>query len=72
MADARGHGSRTLRVSNTEFLGPRVGPDSLFLGFGFPYEPLETKKGLPFIPGLLLGLVLTPSYAALSSAYKQP
>ena len=38
-------------------LGPGVGPFSLLLGPGFPYNPLKTKKGTLFIPRLLPGLV---------------
>ena len=33
-------------------------PLFLFLRFGFPYNPLYTKKGNLFIPRLLLGLVI--------------
>ena len=38
-------------------LGPGAGPSFLFLGLGFPYHPLKTKKGTLFIPRLILGLV---------------
>ena len=40
-------------------LGPGAGPHFLSLVFGFPYHPLNTKKGTLFIPRLLLGLVPT-------------
>ena len=32
----------------SEQLGPGVGPFFLFLGLGFPYNPLKTKKGALF------------------------
>ena len=48
--DCPSTGAETLK------LGPRVGPYSLFLRFRYPYTPLN-RKGHPFIPRLLLGLV---------------
>ena len=44
------------------YLGPRVGLYSLFYASGalITYNPLYTEKGTPFIPRLLLGLVIEP------------
>ena len=40
-----------------EPLGPGVGPFCVFLGLGFPYNPLQTQKmGTLSIPRLLPGL----------------
>ena len=40
-------------------LGPGAGPYVLFLGLGFPSNPLNTKKRTLFIPRLPLGLLET-------------
>ena len=39
-----------------EPLGPRVGPDPLFVGFRFLIIPFKPKTGTRFIPRLLWGL----------------
>ena len=44
------------RVEGLGFLRPGVGPFFLFLGLGFPYNLLKTKKGTLFIPRLISGL----------------
>ena len=38
-------------------LGPGVGPYFLFLGQGFPCNPLDTRNATLVVPRLLLGLV---------------
>ena len=44
-----------LKIWDPEYVGPCL----LYLGLGFPDNPLETKNGAPFIPRLLLGLKMS-------------
>ena len=54
-------GSKALIVQGFwVILGPGVGPFCLFLGLGFPYNPLKPKKGTLGIPRFLPGLVFEP------------
>ena len=47
---------RTWELLELQGLGPRVGPYSLLLVFGFPFYPLESKNGTLFGLLLLLGV----------------